>query len=178
MKEKKDKIQALTSLVNNGELGEALTYAVMNRFPKAWVERCHNLLTEKNAPIYAAASVVIPECDDVVAQDRMRIIEEMRREREDKKRMNKKEARQMASSFIRTGKYAKAKELETRFGESVITKNYRRETSKYMLWCKRQRLGIIGEYRNLVIVDFDKAQAFKRSHEIQESEIKPTFGKG
>lgn len=178
MLEKQEKIKTLTSLVRDGALGEALTFAVMNKFPATWIERCHALLMEKNAPIYAAAAVPIPESDDIVTQRRNQIIREMEQEKADKLKMNKKDARQAASNFIRLGQFKKAKELETRFGADVITKNYRKGTSKYMLWCKRQRLEIIGEYRNLVLVDSERAKKFRQKHEIQESEINPTFDKG
>ena len=90
MQNKQEKIQTLTTLVNDGALGEALTFAVMNKFPQAWVNRCHFLLMEKNAAIFEAAAKPVPECDDIVTQQRNKIVREMAKEKEDRKRMNKK----------------------------------------------------------------------------------------
>ena len=175
MLDKQGKVSALTTLVNDGALSEALTFAVLNRFPDDWVKRCHALLMERDAHIYAAAEIPVADEDDIVTRRRYEIMEEMKRDRAERKKMNSQDAKQAASMYIRQGKFSEARKLEKRFGRQVISKTYLKGTSKYVLWCKRQRLDLIGEYRNLLIVDPKAAQAFRRKHEIQESEINPTF---
>lgn len=164
------KIETLTTLVEEGALVQAMTYAVLNKFPTRYIERCHALFMDSKGEWLESMLAPVPAEADTVTERREQIAADMKRDREASKVSIKDIAKQVAG-HITAKRYDEARKLELKYGESVLYNNHLKPTSKYAMWKKRRRMEVINEYRWLLCGSPEEAEAYRKAHGIDSSEM-------